>query len=252
MIVAVDIEQYSPRDNLRQYRAQQLFQEVMTEAVASIGLDRASWTTQQSGDGELAILPAETSEVSVVAGLVPALDRILREHNRSLLPEAKVRVRVAIHQGLVHLTGANGYPGEAVVEVCRLLDAQPLRRALTEFPRSSVALIVSRSIFQDVVRHGYHGLRPDRFAQVPVAVKQLVTDAWIYVPDEDASTIAWERPVAPDPPTPAAAQDRPARTETGSTTYHTSNNTNHGPTAIGSGATAIGTVYGSWRPEAER
>src|SRR5690242_18680332 len=110
VLVAVDMERYSPRDNPRQFQAQQLFRDVMAEAVASVGLQRDNWTTQQSGDGELAILPADTSELTVVADFVPALDRSLRAHNRSLLPEAKVRLRVAIHQGLVHLTGANGYP----------------------------------------------------------------------------------------------------------------------------------------------
>ena len=256
VLVAVDMERYSPRDNLRQYRAQQVFREVMAEAVASIGLERESWTTQQSGDGELAILPAETSELTVVADFVPALDRILREHNDSLLPAAKIRLRVAIHQGLVHLTGANGYPGEAVVEVCRLLDAEPLRQALGAFPRASVALIVSRSIFQDVVRHRYRGLRPERFAQVQVAVKQLIADAWIYVPDEDASTIAWERPAPPPSETPAKVKpdETPAKgkPDPAPATYHISGNTTHGPAVFGPGGTSIGTVHGGWNGRADQ
>ncbi|MET7420413.1 hypothetical protein [Dactylosporangium sp. NPDC005555] len=247
VLVAVDMERYSPRDNLRQYRAQQLFREVMNEAVTSVGLDRARWTTQQSGDGELAILPEDTSELTVVADFVPALDRILREHNRSLLPEAKVRLRVAIHQGLVHLTGANGFPGEAVVEVSRLLDADALRRALDAFPHAAVALIVSRSIFQDVVRQRYRGLRPERFAEVRVTVKQLTMDAWICVPDEDASAVAWNppEPTAPVAPPPVKVEPAPA-------SYQISGVTTHGPAVFGPGGTAIGTVHGSWDGRAER
>ena len=245
-VVAVDMERYSPRDNLRQFRAQQLFRDVMDEAVASIGLDRRSWTTQQTGDGELAILPAETSEPTVVADLVPALDRILREHNGGLLPEAKIRLRVAIHQGLVHLTGANGFPGEAVNEVCRLLDAEPLRQALRAFPRASVALIVSRSIFQDVVRHGYRGLRPERFARVQVSVKQLVADAWISVPDEDVSAVDWEQPSVTTPhPAAAGSSTEPA-------TYQISGVTTHGPAVFGPGGTAIGNVNGPWSGKGDR
>jgi hypothetical protein len=251
VLVAVDMERYSPRDNLRQYRAQQLFREVMAEAVASIGLDRDRWTTQQSGDGELAILPSDTSELTVVADFVPALDRILREHNRSLLPEAKVRLRVAMHQGLVHLNGANGFPGEAVVEVCRLLDAEPLRQALRTFPQASVALIVSRSVFSDVVRHGYRGLRPERFAQVRVAVKHLAADAWISVPDEDVNAVAWDQPPAAAPARPAAAEPGPADTGTAPATYQISGVTTHGPAVFGPGGTAVGTVHGPWngRPD---
>ncbi|MEV4507464.1 hypothetical protein AB0K00_00700 [Dactylosporangium sp. NPDC049525] len=252
VLVAVDMERYSPRDNLRQFRAQQLFREVMVEAVASIGLERDSWTTQQSGDGELAILPADTSEPTVVADFVPALDRILREHNRSLLPEAKVRLRVAIHQGLVHLTGANGFPGEAVVEVSRLLDAEPLRQALRTFPHASVALIVSRSIFQDVVRHGYRGLRPERFAQVRVAVKQLTADAWIFVPDEDVNAVAWEQPPAADPTGPPAVEPYPPKADTTPATFQISGVTTHGPAVFGPGGTAIGSVHGPWNGRADQ
>jgi hypothetical protein len=245
------MERYSPRDNVRQYRAQQLFRDVMDEAVASIGLDRRSWTTQQNGDGELAILPAGTSELTIVADFVPALDRVLREHNRSLLPDAKVRLRVAIHQGLVHLTGANGFPGEAVVEVCRLLDAEPLRRALAAFPHASVALIVSRNIFHDVVRHGYRGLRPERFAQVHVRVKQQAMDAWISVPEEDANTVEWERrPKRTEPKKAEPDKAEPSKAETG--TYQISGVTTHGPAVFGPGGTAIGTVNGPWPGRADR
>jgi hypothetical protein len=251
------MERYSPRNNLGQYRAQQLFRDVMNEAVTGIGLDRRSWTTQQSGDGELAILPADTSEPTIVADLVPALDRILRELNSRLLPEAKVRLRVAIHQGLVHMTGANGYPSEAIVEACRLLDADVLRQALTAFPRASVALIVSRSIFHDVVRHGYRGLRPERFAQVTVQVKQLAADAWIFVPDEDANSVTWDQPPAADQRSASESHSptapRPvAATSPEAATYRISEVTTHGPAVFGPGGTAIGTVNGPWHGRADR
>jgi hypothetical protein len=246
VLVAVDIERYSPRDNLRQYQAQQLFRNIMAEAVASVGLERERWITQQSGDGELAILPADTSELTVVADFVPALDRILREHNRSLLPEAKVRLRVAVHQGLVHLHGANGFPGEAVVEVCRLLDADPLRRALTEFPQAAVALIVSRSIYEDVVLHRYRGLRPERFAQVHVTVKQLSAKAWIFVPDEDTNAVVWDAPPMERQELERAEPQDPEKGEPAPTTYHISGVTTHGPAVFGTGGTAIGTVNGPW------
>ena len=240
------MEQYSHRDNLRQYLAQQTFRDVMAEAVDAVGLRRADWTTQQAGDGELGILPSDASEPTVVAELVPALDRILRQHNRGLLPEAKVRLRVAIHQGLVHLDGANGFPGEAVNEVCRLRDADVLREALKSFAQASVALIVSESIFQDVVRHGYRGLRPERFAPVQVSVKDFRAPARIYVPDEDANTLTFTEPAIADEVTPTgvasshrgAVQPQPA----GGSAFYFDRVTNNGPTAYGENSTAIGSV----------
>src|SRR5688500_12997729 len=66
LLVAVDMENYSGKDNAAQYRAQQIFQQVMREAADELRLDRANWVTQQGGDGELAILPASASELTVV------------------------------------------------------------------------------------------------------------------------------------------------------------------------------------------
>ncbi|MET8092395.1 hypothetical protein [Micromonospora sp. NPDC005220] len=180
------MESYSGRDNVLQYRAQRAFQKIMTEACEELGLDRATWLLQQGGDGELAILPAGTSERAVVTRLTPIVDRLLREHNRGLAPEARIRLRIGVHEGLVHLDGANGYPGEAVVTVCRLIDSPQLKAALRQFPGAAVALIVSDRIHQDVVRH-YQDLRPEHFRRVSATVpeKDFEAIAWIYVPGEN-------------------------------------------------------------------
>src|SRR5437016_1714687 len=117
------MENYSRRDNVLQHRAQAALARILDEATTELGLHRVNWMIQQGGDGELAILPTGTSERLVVTGLAPIVDRLLRQHNRGLSSEARVRLRIAVHQGLVHLDGANGFPSEAVVHVCRLADA---------------------------------------------------------------------------------------------------------------------------------
>jgi hypothetical protein len=241
-LVAVDMQRYSRQDNLRQYQSQRIFQEVMREAVGSLGLVRVDWMTQQAGDGELAVLPPATPEPVVVGGLVPAIDRILRERNLSLVPEAKVRLRVALHQGLVHLDGASGFPGDAVNEVCRLRDAPALKRALEAFPQAAVALIVSAEIYRDVVSQRYAGLRPERFARTRVELpdKDFAAAAWIHVPDEDVTRL-------PDlgPPPPPATERRPAdspRPAPEQASYRLDHVTNNGPTVLGAHGTAVGTV----------
>lgn len=191
LLVAVDMEQYSGKTNEQQYESQRTFQRVMREAAEAAGLDRVQWVTQQGGDGELAILPGGTAEPAVVGRLVRAMDRSLREHNRNLLPAAKVRLRVAVHEGLVHLDGANGYPGEAVIAVSRLVDAKPLKRALAVLPEAAVGLIVSERIFRDVVSQYLDEVRPDRFSRVLVSIpgKGFESMAWIHVPDEDVTRL---------------------------------------------------------------
>lgn len=185
VLVAVDMESYSRRDNVLQYRAQLTFQEVMAAACSEVGFDRASWQIQQGGDGELAILPQGTSERAVLARLTPVLDRLLRETNRGLSDEARIRLRVAVHEGPVHLDGANGFPSDAVVTVCRLVDSPQLKTALRQFPDAAVALIVSDRLYQDIIQQ-YQDLRLDHFRPVTarIADKGFEAAAWIYVPGE--------------------------------------------------------------------
>jgi hypothetical protein len=252
-LVAVDMEKYSRQDNLRQYQSQRTLKAVMREAVDEVGLDRVNWVTQSTGDGELAILPTGTPEPAVVGGLVPTIERILREHNRSLIPEAKVRLRIALHQGLVHLDGANGFPAEAIVTVCRLLDARPLKRALAAFTGAAAALIVSDQIFHDVVAHRYGGLRPERFRRVQVRLpdKDFGQQAWICVPDEDVNQLdeldgpdlgADCGPHAnPNPGGDISDQSR-QRPNLGSAMYTIQDTTTNGPTVFGPHGTAAGSI----------
>lgn len=191
LLVSVDMQKYSRQDNLQQFHSQQKFQQVITEAVQAVGLDRKTWVTQQGGDSELAIMPAETPEPLIIGRLAPEIDEMLREYNRHLLPLARVRLRMAVHEGLTHLDGANGYPGDAVVTVSRLRDARPLKLALAAFPEAGLGLIVSDSIYRDVVSQRYEGIRSERFRRVTVndPEKQFTSSAWISVLGEDVTGI---------------------------------------------------------------
>lgn len=217
VVVAVDMESYSKRSNVLQHRAQVAFKQIMEKACAEAGLDRNTWRIQPGGDGELAILPPHVSERAVVGRLAPVLDRLLREHNQGLTPEAKVRLRLAVHQGLVHLDGANGFPSDAIVQVCRLNDSPQLKQVLRTHRGANAALIVSESVYHDIIVH-YQDLRPDQFVKVAAEIpeKNFEATAWIHVPGETTgdsgrpveTTGDGGRPVDephPMPPAPAPA-----------------------------------------------
>lgn len=189
MVVSVDMERYSRRTNTQQYEAQRAFREVLHEAAVHAGLDRAGWRIQQAGDGEMAILPRDIPETAVTGRFVPELNRLLRAYNSSRIAQARVRMRVAVHQGLVHLDGENGFPGSAVNGVARLCDAAPLKTALRKYPDAGVALIVSDQIYRDVVWEYAGELRPERFKRVQVVHpdKGFREWAWICVVDEDVT-----------------------------------------------------------------
>jgi hypothetical protein len=185
LIVAADVHHYSTRDPLGQVDAQQALLDALTSAADAVQLDRSLWHRQPQGDAELAILPPETDEAAVVADLPRELAISLRRQNRLLKAEVRLRLRIAMHCGMLHV-GALGYPGPAPVETCRLLDAPPLKRALAAAVDADLALIVSEQLFRDVVVPGYRGLRPELFLQVPVVVKEYSGNGYITLPESAA------------------------------------------------------------------
>nr|MDT0659127.1 hypothetical protein [Micromonospora sp. DSM 115978] len=184
----MDIEKFSGRDNVLQYRAQLAFQKIMTDACTELGLDRFDWQIQPRGDGELAVLPTSANERMVVTRLAPTIDRLLRDHNRGMADEARIRLRIAAHEGPVHSDGACGAAGEAVLEVCRLVDSPQAKTALRRFPGTEVMLIVSDRIYRDIILH-YRDLRPEHFQKVVAHLpdKDFAEIAWVYVPGENAA-----------------------------------------------------------------
>jgi hypothetical protein len=116
--------------------------------------------------------------------LLPRLAARLGEYNRPRLPDLRVRLRVAVHHGLVHLDGPTGFPGRPSVLLARLLAAEPVRALLRTEPTISVAAIVSTDLYDDIVVDRYEGLRPDQFQRVRVnhPAKDFSCYAWLHAP----------------------------------------------------------------------
>ncbi|GHH81930.1 hypothetical protein GCM10018781_65580 [Kitasatospora indigofera] len=182
LVVAVDLAGSTAQDHLRQIATQRRLADVLEVACAEAGIDRPACLRQPQGDGELLLLPPGIDEGRVVPDLVRELGIALREVNRDLSDAARLRLRAALHQGVVH-EAAGGFVGRAVVRAFRLLDSAELRAVLREQPRCELALIVSGQLFEDVVEHGYRGLDPQAFRQVRVEVpeKGFAGDGWVHV-----------------------------------------------------------------------
>lgn len=254
VVVMADMNQYSRQDNLQQYRSQQAFRRILKEAATASGIKPAPVDMQPAGDGVLLIMPAGTPEPVVLGRFVLAIDRKLREYNRGLLPEAKVRLRVAVNSGLVHLDGDMGFPGDAIVTTARLQDAEPLKHVLRHFTDAEIALIVSDAMYTDVVKQRYEDLRPEKWRRIKVDKpdKGFTSYAWIHVPGEDLAAIdkvlesftggPGSEPAsgpppaaapAPTPPKPDGPQARAGGSQFSFGDVHT-----QGPTVFGDGGSA--------------
>lgn len=171
LVVAVDIEGFSKLGVLEQSAAQTLLEEILNRAAAAAGLIRADWRYRQPrGDGELAVLPADTDVAWVVANLTHHLTAALRELRSDPSVQPKLRIRVAMHHGPL-TAGHFGPVGEAPIVACRLLDARPTKAALSAEPACDLVLVISRQLYLDVVATRFHGLVSERFRPMRARIK---------------------------------------------------------------------------------
>jgi hypothetical protein len=216
-IVAMDIAGSGGRDDLLQIHGRADLRQIVTETLAAQALDPAALHHTDLGDGIRLIAPPGISPAVLLDPFVPNLARALRRHRKAASDPAVLRLRVAVHAGLLH-ADAGGWAGEPLVACARMLDAAPVRRVLAGDDRVDLVLVVSEAVYQAVVRHGY-GLDPATFHPVRISEKETVARVWIHAPgyrmppgldqeptpagpagSEDATAAPDRRAGAPQPP----------------------------------------------------
>lgn len=180
LLLATDIAGYGSGDAQRHRSIQRTLVDILHEAADAAVLHRKLWTTQPSGDGELAILPTSEPEHRLVDDFVRHLHRLLNQCNATRIEEARLRLRMAVHEGVVS-QAANGFAGQAVVQVKRLLSCSALRQTL-ETSDTSLAVIVSDEIYDGTISQGYTTYHLDDFRRVQVLEKEYRGHAWVHVP----------------------------------------------------------------------
>ncbi|MGC5285705.1 hypothetical protein [Micromonospora sp. DT231] len=147
-------------------------------------MDRSRWVTQPSGDGELALVPPGRNEPRVVDDFVRHVDAELARLNRRRADGERLRLRIAFHHGVAY-PSANGFAGQGVVTVSRLLNSAPLHRALTAAPAANMAVALSDDVFRTLVLGDHTTLTERDFRPVTVTEKEYQATAWVRVPGTD-------------------------------------------------------------------
>jgi hypothetical protein len=118
------------------------------------------------------------------AGRLPAaLAEALHVHNEAHSPAEQIKLRLALHAGEVTFDDYDGVAAPAVIQACRLLNAQQLKDALESSP-GALAMIVSDWFYTDVIRHRPE-YAPDTYRSVTVVVKEFTDVGWIRLPDHE-------------------------------------------------------------------
>jgi hypothetical protein len=183
LCLSVDVQGYGKNNDVRQAEIQNDLIELLDRAGERAKLDRRLWIRQSIGDEELALIPPEEPLGHVVGDYCLELEAALWRHNRVRDPATRMRLRLALDEGPVDRS-RNGFAGQAVVGVSRLVGARPLRQALEAADGAGLAVLLSDGVYRDWVRSGRSAVRPEWCRRVAVAEKEYEADAWLWLPDD--------------------------------------------------------------------
>jgi hypothetical protein len=197
-LVVVDAEGFSRHRDAQLPSLHTEIRRAVAGACERSGL-RGSWqgarVLQSTGDGLFAVLPHEAL-VKLIHPFTDSLQDILADAAPRLRSMGmRLRLRVALHAGLVgdedpETAGVS----TATNDLHRLLDCEPLRAALrnSDPEVTFAASILSSEVFDLFVRGGHTDLQPSQFATVQAQVKQFDRPAYLYVPRPSAREVSDE------------------------------------------------------------
>ncbi len=180
-VVEMDVAGSGGRDDQLQLRMRADLRRIIDDTLARQSLDPRGLYRSDLGDGLRLIVPPTISPRCLIDPFVPNLTGELRTHRKASSPAARLRLRLAVHMGLLHRDTDGGFAGQPLVHSARLLAATPVRRALALADRADLVIVVSQSVYEAVVRHGY-ALDPDTYQQVDIREKETTATAWIHLP----------------------------------------------------------------------
>lgn len=198
-IVATDVEKSGGRDDNLLLRMRADLRDILAGTLSRQRIDIAALTVLDDGDGFRLLLPADIAPHALVDPFLNRLGIELRAHRAAANPAHRLRLRVALHSGLLFREPSGSYTGIPLKDCARLLDAPAGRRLLADNPRADMVVLLTDAFYQDVVAGGTT-VDPAWFRRIPVQVKETDRDGWAYLPGA----------TPPPPPEPEPAEERPA------------------------------------------
>jgi hypothetical protein len=175
----VDVVSYGERSAPEQEHLQMRLQTLLHDVVADLGgdLDEVDHDSG-TGDGLVVFLPTGADPAHLLPDVLRAMAARLTADNERW--RDRIRLRVAVGSGVVD-HGSNGLSGPLAVNISRLVDSEPLRRAVREHPEADLVVLVLDTLCRDAVVPGYAPLSVDRIQLVDVALHEFVEQAGLWV-----------------------------------------------------------------------
>ena len=182
-MLAVDIAEFTraDRDDEIQLHLRTCLYGLLREALGRSGMSWDQGQHEDRGDGAVMIFSPDQAAQPIVDAFPDRLRCLIRRHNRFSCEPVRMQLRVAVHVGPVY-RDEHGFAGDDVTYLCRMLDAQPLRRALTD-SRAELAFIISDYVYEKLVRRRQSLADQRSFQRVRTQVKRTLVHGWIFLPD---------------------------------------------------------------------
>ena len=181
-VFAVDIAGFTGAhrdDDIRLYLHEELYR-ILEKAFDGSGIAWNCCFHEDRGDGVLVVVPPGIACTGIIDPLPERLRGLIRRHNHVSCEAAGIQLRAAAHIGPVDHDG-HGFISSDINLLFRMLDAYPLKRALTG-SGAELALIISNYVYRNVVCRYPSLVTPDAFKPVRFQVKYTRAAAWTYLP----------------------------------------------------------------------
>lgn len=176
----VDVAAFGARSMPERDQAQRRLRRLVATTLDNCGLplDENVVAHEWTGDGVKAMLPADIDPVAVLPVLIRSMAANLGTDNAYYAD--RIRLRMAVGVGVVERRPGE-FRGPLVVDLTRLVDAQGLRSALTNYPHADLAVAISDHLHALVIRPGYPGIPGRQLTRVDVVAKEFSEPAWIWI-----------------------------------------------------------------------
>ncbi|HEV2778600.1 MAG TPA: hypothetical protein VGX25_04295 [Actinophytocola sp.] len=151
--------------------------DLVAAAFRGSGIDFGRCYSEDRGDGFITAVPPDVPTTKLVYPFIEYVRAGLRMHNEVSSEIAKIRLRIALHSADAWMDGY-GLVGDGVIHVFRLLEASILQQLLTQ-TRAYLAIITSKTFYDETIRHAPGLIDPDDYAEVQVRSKESSGPAWI-------------------------------------------------------------------------
>ncbi|MGV9263420.1 hypothetical protein ACWDRR_02005 [Kitasatospora sp. NPDC003701] len=178
LVVSVDVRKSGAYNDAGKTRMRRQLYAVLDRAFAEAGVPARAVHREDRGDGILAAVDPTVPPARILGVWVTEVHEQLRRENPDL--RMPLGLRVGLHVGPV-THDAQGISGHAVDLACRLTDSAAAR-LLLERDRADLVVVVSDSLYREVVHHGGRFVDPGDYAPARLRTKDGATPAWFRLP----------------------------------------------------------------------